>query len=64
MFKINIKRKTNGNGIKSKRSKERKSPKSEKVTQRFRHLGVRRISCGLLQYDGVYTSNKIPRKRN
>lgn len=64
MFNINLKRRTNGKKSKLKRNEGKIPLKSKKVDQQYHQLGVRRVSCGLLQYDGVYTSYKIPKKRN
>ena len=64
MFNINLKRKTNGKKTKSNRNGTNLHLKSKKVDQQYHQLGVRRVSCGLLQYDGVYSSYNLPRKRN
>ena len=37
---------------------------TETFARKNPQLGVRRIACGLLQYDGMYTLSNIPRKRN
>jgi hypothetical protein len=63
MLKLNLKRRNNGKMSNKNYIKEKKSGITEKTAQRFRHLHIRSVRCGLIQYDGIYTLRNIPRKK-
>jgi hypothetical protein len=57
---LNFKRRNNGKNSNKNNIKEKWSRIDKKTAQKLRHLHVRSMRCGLLQYDGIYTLRNIP----
>ena len=60
---FNIKTEKNGKTRQKANIKNRLALASIKISPKNTQIGVRRISSGLFQYDGVYTLSRIPRRR-
>ena len=64
MKMFDIKKEKNGKKRQGVKIKNKIASRPVIITQKSAQMGVRRISSGLFQYDGVYTLSRIPRRRN
>ena len=61
---FNIKKEKNGKTSQKTKIKGKLVSIPAIIPQKSAKTGVRRISSGLFQYDGIYTLYRIPKRRN
>jgi hypothetical protein len=60
---FSIRKEKNGKINQNGKTKREFKTKSEKSFRNSTQLGIRKISCGLIQYDGIYTLSRIPKRK-